>query len=132
MKTHTKFRNQNFMFRNSFNWDISKKWAVGSNLVFSKVYYDERKTGRTDTAGGPGAISLIHQVSDQRTDARTFTANGYFKALLNGSNHELTGVWIIRLLSGISWLTSVILCLIKKNLPEINILSIPLPAPPIL
>ncbi|MBX2953696.1 MAG: outer membrane beta-barrel protein [Leadbetterella sp.] len=90
MKTHTKFRNQNFMFRNSFNWDISKKWAVGSNLVFSKVYYDERKTGRTDTAGGPGAISLIHQVSDQRTDARTFTANGYFKALLNGSNHELT------------------------------------------
>lgn len=91
MSTNTKTHAKNFMIRNSLNWDISKNWEAGANFVFSRANDNERKRGETGVANNPSTISLINQTSKQLSKSNTFTANGYFKTILSGSNHELTG-----------------------------------------
>lgn len=91
LTNYRKFTYNNVMIRNSIDWDISRNWMGGTNLIYSKSNDKELKDANTHIANSPSAAGTIDQSANQTTNTSTFTVNGYFRAILEGSNHELSG-----------------------------------------
>lgn len=91
LDNQAKTLSRNIMLRNGINWDISRKWSVGSTLMYSDANDTEHARNLTDILHNPSGINHMRQLSDQYTRGRTFTATGYFKTIFKGTNHELSG-----------------------------------------